>query len=145
MTGGADRMTIVCGRLVLEDRVAPGRLLDPAGLAADAPATLPERLVHLQSRMAEDDPRAADVYWTIGTYLGYGILHYADFYEIDHVLLLGRVMTGGGGDLVTDGAREVLQAEAPATAERIAFRAASERDKRHGQAVAAAGLPVIPA
>jgi predicted NBD/HSP70 family sugar kinase len=133
-----------CGALYFSQQ-ATGRLLEPAGLAADAPAALPERLVYLQARMAEGDPRAADVYRTIGTYLGYGILHYADFYAIDHLLLLGRVTTGRGGDLVIDGARKVLRAEDPATAERITFHAASERDKRHGQAVAAAGLPVIPA
>ena len=133
-----------CGALYFSQQ-ATGRLLGPAGLAGDAPEALPARLVFLQERMADDDPRAADVYRTIGTYLGYGILHYADFYEIEHILLLGRVMTGRGGDLVSDGAREVLRAEEPATAERITFHTASERDKRHGQAVAAAGLPGIPA
>ncbi len=132
-----------CGALYFSQQ-ATGRLLDAAGLAADAPKTLPEKLVHLQSLMAADDPRAADVYRTVGTYLGYGILHYADFYDIEHVLLLGRVMTGRGGDLVIDGAKDVLRAEEPTTAERITFHTASERDKRHGQAVAAAGLPAIP-
>ena len=122
---------------------ATGRLLAQAGLADEAPEALPERLVYLQERMAADDPRAADVYRTIGTYLGYAILHYADFYDVEHLLLLGRVMTGQGGDLVTDGAREVLRAEDPGTAERITFHTVSERDKRHGQAVAAAGLPAL--
>ena len=123
---------------------ATGRLLHPAGLADGAPETLPERLVYLQELMAAGDPRAADVYRTIGTYLGYAILHYADFYAIEHLLLLGRVMTGRGGDLVTDGATDVLRAEDAPTAERIAFHTVSERDKRHGQAVAAAGLPALP-
>lgn len=131
-----------CGALYFSQQ-ATGRLLAPAGLAAGAPAALPERLVHLQSLMTEGDPRAADVYRTIGTYLGYGILDYADFYEIDHVLLLGRVMTGAGGDLVIDGAREVLAAEDPEASDRIVFHTTSERDKRHGQAVAAAGLPAL--
>jgi predicted NBD/HSP70 family sugar kinase len=130
-----------CGALYFSQQ-ATGRLLGPAGLAADAPETLPEQLVFLQELMAAGDQRAADVYRTIGTYLGYGVLHYADFYAIDHILLLGRVMTGPGGDLVIGGAREVLRAEEPATAERIVFHAASERDKRHGQAVTAAGLPI---
>jgi predicted NBD/HSP70 family sugar kinase len=131
-----------CGALYFSQQ-ATGRLLSPAGLAHDAPGTLPEKLVYLQSRMADGDPRAGDVYRTIGTYLGYGILQYADFYDIEHVLLLGRVMTGRGGDLVTEGARAVLRAEEPATGERIAFHSATERDKRHGQAVAAAGLPAL--
>jgi predicted NBD/HSP70 family sugar kinase len=131
-----------CGALYFSQQ-ATGRLLGPAGLAPEAPTALPERLVYLQSRLADGDQRAVDVYRTIGTYLGYGILHYADFYDLEHVLLLGRVMTGRGGDIIAEGAREVLRAEEPATAERIAFHSATERDKRHGQAVAAAGLPAL--
>ncbi len=57
------------------------------------------------------------------------------------MLLLGRLTSGAGGDIVTASAIEALRAEDPATAERIAFHSVSERDKRHGQAVAAASLP----
>jgi predicted NBD/HSP70 family sugar kinase len=91
--------------------------------------------------MAAQDPRAVAVYRTVGTYLGYALLEYAAVYEIEHVLALGRVMSGAGGDIVIEGARAVLAAEAPDRARAIAFHVASERDKRHGQAVAAAGLP----
>jgi hypothetical protein len=37
----------------------------------------------------------------------------------------------------------VLEVEAPGTSAEITFHAASERDKRHGQAVAAASLPSL--
>ncbi len=122
---------------------ATARLLPVAGIEVEAGLPLPQRLVALQQLMEAGDDRAAKVYRTIGTYLGYALLHYQDFYRLDHLLLLGRVMTGRGGDLIMDGAREVLGTEDPAAGERIVFHVASERDKRHGQAVAAASLPAL--
>ena len=122
---------------------AVGRLLPAAGIDADPAVPLPERLVLLQRLMATGDARATRVYETIGTYLGYGLLEYQDFYAFPHLLLLGRVMTGRGGDVIVDRAREVLRVEDPALAATITFHTASERDKRHGQAVAAASLPAL--
>jgi hypothetical protein len=84
------------------------------------------------------------VYATIGTYLGYALLDYRELYEIEHLLLLGRVMTGLGGDVIIDQARAVLRAEDPAALEAITVHVPSEREKRHGQAVAAASLPALP-
>ena len=46
-------------------------------------------------------------------HLGYGLAHYADFYEIKHVLLMGRCTSGRGGELILRGARQVLRAEFP--------------------------------
>jgi predicted NBD/HSP70 family sugar kinase len=120
---------------------AVARLLGPAGIEASADLGLPERLVHLQELMAAGDPRALPVYETIGSYLGYALLDYREWYDIEHVLLLGRVMTGAGGDLIIERARAVLAAEDPAAA--IMIHVPSERDRRHGQAVAAASLPVL--
>jgi hypothetical protein len=88
------------------------------------------------------------VYETIGTYLGYALLGYRDLYDFDDALVLGRVVTGVGGDIVLARAQEVLASDDavdPAAAvsrqARITFHTVSERDKRHGQAVAAASLP----
>ena len=122
---------------------ATARLMAPAGIDVDDLMPLPERLVHLQERMAAEDPRAALVYRTVGSYLGYTLLTYRKEYDLDHLLLLGRVMTGAGGDLVIETAREVLEAEDPAAAGEITFHLADEHQKRHGQAVAAASLPEI--
>ena len=93
--------------------------------------------------MASGDERARRIYQTIGTYLGYGVAHFADFYDLQHVLVLGRVTSGSGGDLIVDGAREVLQVEFPELADRIEFHVPDETDKRHGQAIAAASLPAL--
>ncbi len=119
------------------------RLLPAAGIEADPHMPLPEKLKHVQSLMAQGDERARKIYQTIGTYLGYAIAHYADFYDFDHVLILGRVTSGSGGNLILAGAKKVLQLEFPDLASHIAFHLPDEKDKRHGQAVAAASLPQL--
>jgi predicted NBD/HSP70 family sugar kinase len=122
---------------------AVGRLVPVAGIDAEAKMPLPEKLKHVQSLMAQGDERARKIYQTIGTYLGYAIAHYAEFYDFDHVLILGRVTTGQGGDVIIEGAKEVLRAEFPELSAGVAFHMPDEKDKRHGQAVAAASLPSV--
>ena len=120
---------------------AVGRLLAPAGIEVDAGMPLPEKLKHVQALMSRGDYRARKIYETIGTYLGYAIAHLADFYDLENVLILGRVTSGLGGDVIISGAKEVLKVEFPELAGSIAFHIPDEKEKRHGQAVAAASLP----
>ncbi len=120
---------------------AVNKLLPAAGIEVPKEMGLPERLKEVQTLMAKNDPRAAKIYETIGVYLGYTIPHYADFYDFDHMLILGRVTTGKGGDLVLAKAREVLQKEFPEVAARIQIHVPDEKSRRVGQAVAAASLP----
>jgi predicted NBD/HSP70 family sugar kinase len=122
---------------------ATARLATAAGIEFDAAMPLPERLVGLQKLMAAGDPRAAQVYETIGTYLGYGIAHYADFYELKHVLILGRVTTGPGGEIILQRSLAVLRAEFPELAARVSIALPDERSRRVGQSIAAASLPAI--
>ena len=123
---------------------AVGRLLEPAGIDCDPKLPLPEKLKLVQALIKETgDVRAARIYDTIGTYLGYGLAHDADFYAFEHVLVLGRVTSGIGGDVILDAARRVLKTEFPELYERVRFHTPDEKDKRHGQAVAAASLPVL--
>ncbi len=118
-----------------------GRLLPAAGIAVDPSLPLPEKLKHLQHLMEQGDERARKIYETIGVYLGYAMAHYADFYRIEHVLLLGRVTTGRGADIILHQAREVLCLEFPELASQLEFHVPDEKQKRHGQAIAAASLP----
>lgn len=118
-----------------------GRLLAPAGIEVPQDLPLPEQLKRVQALMLQEDERARKIYQTIGVYLGYGIAHFADFYDLHHVLILGRVTSGAGGDLILSEARKVLQVEFPELAGQIAFHIPDEKDKRHGQAIAAASLP----
>lgn len=122
---------------------AVGRLLAPAGIELARDMVLPHKLVEVQRLMAAGDERARKIYETIGVYLGYNIAHYANFYEIRNLLVLGRVMSGAGGDLILATAKKVLQKEFPDLNEKIRFHIPDEKEKRHGQAVAAASLPAL--
>ena len=120
-----------------------GRLLDSAEIYVDSSLGLPEKLEYVQELMEKGDERAIPIYKTVGTYFGYAIAHYSDFYDFKHLLILGRVTTGKGGQLIIDGAKHVLAEEFPELQEKIAFHIPDEKEKRHGQAIAAASLPVI--
>jgi predicted NBD/HSP70 family sugar kinase len=119
------------------------RLAARAGFDFPSAEPAAERLVDIQKAMLAGDPRAVTIYDSLGVCFGYAVAHYAEFYPIHHLLVLGRVMTGAGGDLLLERARHVLQREFPATAERIHFDVSDEKDKRQGQAVAAASLPAL--
>ncbi len=122
---------------------AVARLAPLAGIELPESMPFADKLVEVQKLMAADDPRAARIYSTIGTYLGYSVAHYADFYTINKVLLLGRVTSGNGGSIIIEKASDLLLSEFPALAQQIEIVAPNEKDKRHGQAVAAASLPKI--
>ena len=119
------------------------RLMPIAGIDTPPDMPLPERLKQVQALMLQGDHRARKIYETIGTYVGYGVAHFAAFYDLRHVLVLGRVTSGPGGDDIVGGARRVLEVEFPELAQQIAFHVPGEHDKRHGQAIAAASLPAI--
>jgi predicted NBD/HSP70 family sugar kinase len=120
-----------------------GRLMPLAGIRTPEDQPLPEKLKQVQALMEQGDPRAEKIYRTIGVYLGYGVAHYAEFYDCNHVLVLGRVTTGAGGELIVRCAEEVLEREFPELSRKIAFHIPDEKEKRHGQAIAAASLPAI--
>ena len=122
---------------------AVARLLPHAGIEVDEGTGFPEQLEHLQDEMTRGNEKAPSVYETIGVYFGYSIAHYADLYEFSNLLILGRVTSGEGGEIIIEKGKEVLKDEFPELAEKINLRTPNEQDKRHGQAVAAASLPVI--
>jgi predicted NBD/HSP70 family sugar kinase len=131
-----------CGVQYLSQQCV-GRLAPLAGLDLDPRLPLPERLLEVQKLMAKGDERSAKIYQTIGTYLGYAVAHYAEFYDIQHLLILGRVTTGNGGQIILQNAQAVLREEFPELGARISFHIPEEKEKRHGQAMAAASLPLV--
>ena len=133
---------IGCGAQYFSQQ-AVARLAPAAGLEYPADMPFPKRLEAVQALMADGDERAAKIYRTIGTCFGYAIAHYADFYEIKNLLILGRVSSGKGGEIIIEEAKKVLEAEFPELAASITFRIPDEKFKRHGQAVIAASLPAI--
>ncbi len=120
------------------------RLVPLAGIDLPADMPFPEQLVEVQKLMEAGDERAAKIYQTIGVCFGYAIAHYHDFYDFEHLLILGRVTSGAGGECILDEAKKVLETEFPELAERTAMHTPSEQDKRHGQAIAAASLAPLP-
>jgi predicted NBD/HSP70 family sugar kinase len=120
-----------------------GRLAGPAGFNFPRTQPLPEQLLAVQKAMSAGDPRARAVFKTIGVCFGYAVAHYADFYDLQNLLILGRVTSGEGGAVILAQTIAVLRAEFPELAEKIQLRTPDEKDKRHGQAVAAASLPAI--
>lgn len=119
------------------------RLVAPAGIELDPKLPLPEKLKRVQGLMEGGDYRARKIYETIGVYLGYTVAHLADFYDLENLLILGRVTSGPGGDLILAGAKEVLREEFPDIGRKITFHIPDEKEKRHGQAIAAASLPSV--
>ncbi len=117
------------------------RLADRAGIHLDPALTPAQKLVVVQDLMAGGDERVPPIYETIGVWFGYALAHYAEFYDVDHVLVLGRVTTGRGGEIVVDRAREVLRTQFPELS--IELHVPDERMKRVGQSVAAASLPEL--
>ena len=124
---------------------AVNKLLPAADIAVSPELGLPERLKHVQALMAKGSAAAESIYETIGVYLGHTLPLYAEFYQISHVLVLGRVTTGEGGNIVLRHAKAVLERDYPDLAGRIELHLPDEKSRRVGQAVAAASLPKIKA
>ncbi len=122
---------------------AVNRLAPAAGLSFPADMGLPERLKQVQERMAQGDSAAAEIFDSIGVFLGYAIPWYEEFYELDHAMILGRVTSGAGGEVILARAKEVLAAEFPEVARRVSLFLPDEKSRRVGQAVAAASLPML--
>ena len=122
---------------------AVNKLAPAAGLGFPVEMGLPDRLKVVQEKMAKNEEAAARIYESIGVYFGYTVALYADFYDVENMLILGRVTSGAGGDMILEKTREVLRAEFPELAEKIVLHVPDEKSRRVGQAVAAASLPEI--
>ena len=119
------------------------KLAPRAGIELDPDLSPAEKLKMVQNLMAEDDARATSVYASIGTYLGHTLAYYYELYRCKHVLLLGRVMSGKGGDLILSEAKRVLAEEYPECDGKLFPALPDEKSRRVGQSVAAASLPEV--
>ncbi len=119
------------------------KLAPAAGIELDPAMTPAEKLKVVQGLMANGDERAAKIYDTIGCYFGYAIGYYAEFYQMKHVLIMGRVTSGKGGEILLARAQEVLDTEFPELAKTCKLHIPDESSRRVGQSVAAASLPKL--
>ncbi len=118
------------------------KLAPAAAIDLDENLTPAEKLKVVQDLLEKGHGGAQKIFENIGIYLGYAIAHYADFYDIKHLLILGRVTSGRGGTLILEKARAVLNADFPELA-KIQFHLPDESDRRVGQAITAAGLTAL--
>lgn len=119
------------------------KLAAPAGIMLDEELLPADKLKEVQKLLEKGDRRAAAIFESIGCYLGYAIAYYAEFYEIAHILVLGRVTSGRGGEIITARAEDVLKAEFPQLYQSIRIHLPDESGRRVGQSIAAASLPEL--
>ena len=131
-----------CGVQYLS-QVAVIRLAERAGIIFSEKQTPAEKLKFVQKLLAKGDSKAVKIFETIGVYLGYAIAHYADFYDIEHILILGRVTSGEGGPIILQKAIQVLQEEFVELFNKISIHLPDESMRRVGQSIAAASLPLV--
>ena len=119
------------------------KLAPRAGITLDESLTPAEKLKEVQKLMEQDDPRAQKIFASIGAYLAYTVELYSQFYDLKHLMVLGRVMSGKGGDTILATCQEVLKNEFPALYETVKVMLPDENTRRVGQSVAAASLPEL--
>ena len=119
------------------------RLAPRAGITVPQNMTNAEKLRFVQRKLEAGHQGATRIWQSMGIYMGYAIAHYADFYELRHVLILGRCTSGLGGPLILEGADKVLQTEFPELAAQIRIHLPDEKSRRVGQSIAAASLPAL--
>ena len=114
-----------------------------AGIELDETLSPAEKLKVVQALMEQDDPRAVAVFESIGAYLAYTVVLYSQFYDVKHMMILGRVMSGKGGDTILATAQSILADEFPELYAQMEVMLPDEKTRRVGQSVAAASLPDI--
>ena len=103
-----------------------------------------EKLKTLQALAEGGDERAKDIFRTIGAYLAHTVPLYEMTYDIRHLIVLGRVASGVGGELIVGECCRILREEYPALAQKVQVMLPDEKFRRVGQSMAAASLPEVP-
>ena len=119
------------------------KLAPAAGINLSPDLSPAEKLKEVQKIMESPNSPAEAIYRSIGVYLGHSLALYHHFYGFKHVLLLGRVMSGKGGDIILDTCKQVLADEYPELSGKIIPTLPDEKARRVGQSVAAASLPEL--
>ena len=119
------------------------KLAPAAGIELDETLSPAEKLKVVQALMTYDDPRAAAIFETIGAYLAYTVVLYSQFYDMEHLMMLGRVMSGKGGDTILQICNKILADEFPDLAKKCEVILPDEKTRRVGQSAAAASLPAL--
>jgi predicted NBD/HSP70 family sugar kinase len=133
---------IGCGSTYLSQQCV-FRLAPKVGIEIPQSLSNAEKLAFMQDKLKAGHEGAVKIWQTMGVYLGYAIAHYADFYDMKNVIILGRCTSGEGGKVIYDETNRVLQIEFPNLAERVQLHLLDEKIRRVGQSIGAASLPFI--
>ena len=117
------------------------KLAPAAGIPLEEGLTPAEKLKVVQGLMEQDDPRAVKIFQSIGCYLAHTMELYSMFYDVEHMIVLGRVMSGKGGDTILAECKRIMAQEYPELAAKMVVMLPDEKTRRVGQSVAAASLP----
>ncbi|MBR6376624.1 MAG: ROK family protein [Oscillospiraceae bacterium] len=117
------------------------KLAPAAGIPLEENLTPAEKLKVVQGLMEQDDPRAVKIFQSIGCYLAHTMELYSMFYDVEHMIVLGRVMSGKGGDTILAECKRIMAQEYPKLAAKMVVMLPDEKTRRVGQSVAAASLP----
>ena len=118
------------------------KLAENAGIKFEQTLTPAEKLKKVQDLLESGDLIAKRIFADIGIYLGYTLAFYSEFYDIDYLLLLGRVTSGSAGAIIAENAKLVLDEEYPSLSS-IKIVLPDESNKRVGQSIAAASLTSV--
>ncbi len=119
------------------------KLAPRAGIELDESLSPAEKLKVVQKLVEAGDARAEAVFGSIGCYLAHTLSYYHALYGCENLLLLGRVMSGRGGDILLSECRRVLADEYPALSAKLSLNLPDEKFRRVGQSAVAASLPEI--
>jgi len=114
------------------------KLAKNVGIELDENLTPGEKLKIVQGMLEKNAPEARKIFTSIGCYLGHALPYYHEFYKFKHVLLLGRVMSGEGGNIIAEAAKRVIEDEYPES--KFNIHVPDEKSRRLGQSVTAASI-----
>ena len=119
------------------------KLAPKAGIELPEDLTPAEKLKAVQGLVEKGDERAKRIFASIGAYLAHTMKLYCRFYDVHHMIVLGRVMSGVGGSIILDTCLRIMAEEYPELASRVRVMLPDEKTRRVGQSVAAASLPEV--
>jgi len=117
------------------------KLAPAAGIDLDGYETPAKKLKAAQNLLDDGHEGAAAIFRSIGSYLGHTAPYYYDIFKADSFLLLGRVVSGKGGEIIQETATKIIKEEYPGL--KVEILLPDEKTRRLGQSVAAASLPEI--
>lgn len=124
-----------------QDAVA--KLAPRAGITLDEGLTPAEKLKVVQAEAEAGDEGAKDIFRSIGSYLAHTLPLYERLYDLRYLIVLGRVASGVGGDLIVSECKRILAEDYPELNEKLTVMLPDEKFRRVGQSMAAASLPKV--